>query len=62
LVGQLFKFHPVAKEKWQNKFDCVLVDEFQDTNYLQFEIFNALINPNLQNVFAVGDPDQTIYT
>jgi DNA helicase-2/ATP-dependent DNA helicase PcrA len=39
-----------------------LVDEFQDTNYLQFEIFNLLVNPKIKNVFVVGDPDQTIYT
>jgi DNA helicase-2/ATP-dependent DNA helicase PcrA len=39
-----------------------LVDEFQDTNKIQFEILNFLINPKNNNVFAVGDPDQTIYT
>jgi len=43
-------------------FDYILVDEFQDTNYKQFEILKALINPKTQNIFAVGDPDQTIYT
>jgi ATP-dependent exoDNAse (exonuclease V) beta subunit len=39
-----------------------LVDEFQDTNLMQFEILSYLINPSTQNVFVVGDPDQTIYT
>jgi DNA helicase-2/ATP-dependent DNA helicase PcrA len=38
-----------------------LVDEFQDTNKIQFEILNMLINPITHNVFVVGDPDQTIY-
>lgn len=49
------------KKKWQNLFQYILVDEFQDTNKIQFEILNMLINPQTQNVFVVGDPDQTIY-
>lgn len=49
------------KQKWQNLFQYILVDEFQDTNKIQFEILNMLINPATQNVFVVGDPDQTIY-
>lgn len=49
------------KQKWQNLFQYILVDEFQDTNKIQFEILNMLINPTTQNVFVVGDPDQTIY-
>jgi DNA helicase-2/ATP-dependent DNA helicase PcrA len=43
-------------------FDYILVDEFQDTNELQFNILNLLINQEKKNVFVVGDPDQTIYT
>jgi DNA helicase-2/ATP-dependent DNA helicase PcrA len=38
------------------------VDEFQDTNKIQFDILIHLINKREQNVFVVGDPDQTIYT
>jgi DNA helicase-2/ATP-dependent DNA helicase PcrA len=48
--------------KWQNYFHYILVDEFQDTNKIQFDILNMLIDPNKQNIFVVGDPDQTIYT
>ncbi|MDR0739880.1 MAG: UvrD-helicase domain-containing protein [Mycoplasmataceae bacterium] len=59
---KLLKENSVIREKWQNKFDYILVDEFQDTNYLQFQLLNLLINPNKLNIFAVGDPDQTIYT
>jgi DNA helicase-2/ATP-dependent DNA helicase PcrA len=62
LTRKLLTEHPNIREKWQNSFDYILVDEFQDTNYLQFEIFSLLINPKLNNIFAVGDPDQTIYT
>lgn len=50
------------REKWQNKFDYVLVDEFQDTNYRQFELIKFLVKSPKNNVFAVGDPNQTIYT
>jgi DNA helicase-2/ATP-dependent DNA helicase PcrA len=60
--------HKILKENidirdyWQKHFHYILVDEFQDTNIIQFEILNYLINPKQINVFAVGDPDQTIYT
>lgn len=47
--------------KWQKMFDYILVDEFQDTDELQFDILTKLVNPANNNVFAVGDPDQTIY-
>lgn len=50
-----------VKQKWQNAFKYVLVDEFQDTSLIQFEILKLLVNKQ-NNVFVVGDPDQTIYT
>lgn len=46
--------------KWSQKFEYILVDEFQDTDMLQFDILSLLVNEK-KNVFAVGDPDQTIY-
>src|SRR5690554_2469600 len=42
------------------KFKYVFIDEFQDTNYLQYELIKKLINNNT-NLLAVGDPDQSIY-
>lgn len=42
------------------KFKYVFIDEFQDTNYLQYELIKKLININT-NLLAVGDPDQSIY-
>ncbi|MDE6477426.1 MAG: UvrD-helicase domain-containing protein [Mycoplasmoidaceae bacterium] len=39
----------------------MLVDEFQDTNEIQFNILKMLIDPLDNNVFVVGDPDQSIY-
>lgn len=41
-------------------FDYILIDEFQDTNLLQYTIFENLINSNTKT-FIVGDPDQSIY-
>ncbi|MGL4647452.1 MAG: ATP-dependent helicase [Mycoplasmoidaceae bacterium] len=49
------------KEKWQSRFNYVLVDEFQDTNEDQFELINHLVKDR-QNIFIVGDPDQMIYS
>ena len=46
--------------KWQAEFQYCLVDEFQDTNEIQFEIIKMLAKKHL-NVFAVGDDDQSIY-
>ena len=57
---KLFKSCPDVRKKWSNKFQYILVDEFQDTDRLQFAILDYLVGPNT-NVFAVGDPDQTIY-
>jgi len=50
------------KEYQKKRFDYkyIFIDEFQDTNNLQYEILKLLIN-NESNVFAVGDPDQSIY-
>ena len=57
---KLLKYNPEIAKKWQQRFQYILVDEFQDTDYFQFQILQMLIN-NQENVFCVGDPDQTIY-
>ncbi len=46
--------------QWQARFSYVLVDEFQDINGLQYEILKMLTHPH-NNLFAVGDDDQSIY-
>ncbi len=46
---------------WQEKFDYILVDEFQDVNYCQYETLKLLAKKH-GNVFAVGDDDQAIYS
>lgn len=51
---------PEIKDKWKNKFDYFLIDEFQDTSKIQYEIIDLLAHN--QNITIVGDPDQTIYS
>lgn len=57
---ELFKNKEV-REKWQQKFKYILVDEFQDTNDIQYELIKIL-SEKTKNIFAVGDPDQMIYS
>ena len=56
----LFKEKPNILKKWQEIFEYVLVDEFQDINKLQFEIIKMISYPH-NNIFIVGDDDQSIY-
>lgn len=57
---ELFKQEPLILDKWRFRFPYVHVDEFQDTNELQYELIKLLAYE--LNLFVVGDPDQTIYT
>ena len=50
-----------VSEYYQNHFDLVLVDEFQDTNPLQGSILERFVKPNFTNLCIVGDPKQSIY-
>ncbi|MBQ0125976.1 MAG: UvrD-helicase domain-containing protein [Clostridiales bacterium] len=52
--------NPDVLEKYQRQFKYVLVDEFQDTNYAQFEL-TRLLSGGYGNIMAVGDDDQSIY-
>ncbi len=58
---QLFETCPEVLAKYQRRFLYVHVDEFQDTNRLQYKIMK-LIAQGSGNVFAVGDEDQSIYS
>ena len=57
---KLFKEFPDRLQKYRNKFQYVLVDEYQDTNKPQFEFIYSLANEH-KNIFVVGDDDQSIY-
>lgn len=58
---QLFQRDSMVLRKWQESFQYILVDEFQDINPGQYEIVKLLAEPH-HNVFAVGDEDQSIYS
>ncbi|MBW3569263.1 UvrD-helicase domain-containing protein [Candidatus Parcubacteria bacterium] len=49
------------KKKWQNQFQYVLIDEYQDTNAAQYKLINLLVNKN-KNIAVVGDDWQSIYS
>lgn len=56
----LFRLFPSILEYYQNKFHYVLVDEYQDTNRLQYELIK-LLGQKHRNISVVGDDDQSIY-
>lgn len=58
---ELFKKNPEVLEKYQYKFQYILVDEFQDTNTLQYDLI-FMLSARFQNVFVVGDDFQSIYS
>lgn len=57
---ELFQQRQDILKAWQNKFQYILVDEFQDINHLQYDIVKMLAAPE-NNLFVVGDDDQSIY-
>ena len=60
LTVRLFKEVPEVLKFYQNKFQYVLVDEYQDTNLAQYELI-YLLGKEHKNVCVVGDDDQSIY-
>lgn len=56
----ILKNFPDVREKWQRKMNYVMVDEVQDCNARDWEIYETLSQKH-GNLFLVGDPDQTIY-
>ncbi|MBI4050111.1 MAG: ATP-dependent helicase [Candidatus Doudnabacteria bacterium] len=57
---ELFKKRPKILEHYRNRFEYILVDEFQDTNYAQYELLKLLAAPR-NNITVVGDDDQSIF-
>lgn len=60
LSVRLFRENPKLLDKYQDKFSYVLVDEFQDTNYAQYELLKLLAKVR-KKICVVGDDDQSIY-
>ncbi|MEZ4505862.1 MAG: UvrD-helicase domain-containing protein [Thermomicrobiales bacterium] len=57
---RLFDAEPRLLERYQERYRHILVDEYQDTNRVQYVLVEALAQRH-QNLFVVGDPDQSIY-
>ncbi|HEX8295328.1 MAG TPA: UvrD-helicase domain-containing protein [Chthoniobacteraceae bacterium] len=60
LAVKLLGEHADVRERWQRRFQYLMVDEFQDTNRLQLELISLLADER-KNVAVVGDDDQSIY-
>lgn len=60
-VVTIFKKYPEVLKKYQNMFDAVLVDEYQDINPKQYELVSLLAGAH-RNLSVVGDDEQTIYS
>ncbi|MDO8571755.1 MAG: UvrD-helicase domain-containing protein [bacterium] len=57
---KLFRQRPAILEKYQKQFKFLLIDEFQDTNWAQYELIKLLAAPQ-NNIAVVGDDDQSVY-
>ena len=60
-VLYIFQTNEAIRQKWQERLEYIMIDEFQDIDLIQYEVMKALC-PYHNNLFVVGDPDQTIYT
>ena len=60
-VVRLFRTKPKVRALWQERFLHILVDEYQDTNYAQYQIVKMLVNEQ-RNICVVGDDWQSIYS
>ena len=61
LTNRILEDYPEIRSKWQDHIDHILIDEFQDTNDVEYKMVKYLKKPET-SLYVVGDPDQTIYT
>ena len=61
LTYEILKNNEDLRLYYQRKFEYILIDEFQDTNVLQYKLMNLLVGKK-KNIFIVGDQDQSIYS
>ncbi|MBQ2894034.1 MAG: UvrD-helicase domain-containing protein, partial [Clostridia bacterium] len=60
-VHKIFSTNPQILQKYRERYQFVLIDEFQDVNKVQYQIFKMLASEH-GNIFVVGDDDQSIYS
>ncbi len=60
-TANLFKENQAVREKWQQRFRHILIDEYQDTNAIQYRLIKYLVNLE-RNICVVGDDWQSIYS
>lgn len=60
-AAELFANNSSVREKWQKRFRHILIDEYQDTNSVQYRLIKYLVNPD-RNICVVGDDWQSIYS
>ena len=58
---ELFSKNSAVRAKWQKKFEHILIDEYQDTNLVQYQLVRLLVNEK-RNICVVGDDWQSIYS
>ena len=58
---KLLKEHPEVRKRWRERFEHILIDEYQDTNIVQYNIVKLLVNEK-KNICVVGDDWQSIYS
>ncbi len=61
LTLHIFRERAELRQKWQERLEYIMIDEFQDIDQLQYDLMEVLCGYH-GNLFVVGDPDQTIYT
>lgn len=60
-TAEMFEQNAAVRQKWQNKFKYILIDEYQDTNAVQYKLIKSLVNEH-RNICVVGDDWQSIYS
>jgi len=60
LTVELFERHPVVLDKYQERYRYIMIDEYQDTNPIQYRLA-SLLSAKYGNLCVVGDDDQSIY-
>ena len=59
---ELLRDNNIIREKYNNIYKYIHIDEYQDTNNSQYKLCNLLVNRNTNNICVVGDTDQNIYS